>query len=268
MTVGAQLHHEITGAGAGTPVLLLRPIAGTIQLWGDFRERLAAHRPVIACDARGVGRSLAPATRTTRGMARDAAALLDHLGGSAVHVFGLSLGGMVATWLAIDRPDLVRGLVLASTPARGLDLARAAPRGIGFAACLLRPSGAREACLAERVLSDRFRRAEPQRTAAILDEVTRERGSLRSLAAHAGAGAAHAPGARLGKIRAPTLCLAGGLDVLVGPGSTRSLAAAIPGAQLEVLPEVGHDLSLERPLELAQRVEAFLAACGCLSEAP
>ena len=262
MTDAAPLHHEFTGAGPGIPVLLLRPIAGTIELWGSFRDRLADHRPVIACEARGVGRSPSSALpTTTRGMARDAAALLDHLGGNAVHVFGLSLGGMVATWLAIDRPDLVRGLVLASTPMRSLDFLRAAPRGLGFAACLLRPAGAREACLTARVLSEPFRRDAPARTAAILAEVTRERGSLRSLVVQAAAGAAHAPGARLEQIRAPTLCLAGGLDVLVGLGSMRSLAAAIPGAELDVISDAGHDLSLEQPVELARRVAAFLTAC-------
>lgn len=262
MTSAALLHHEITGAGSRIPVLLLRPIAGSIELWGSFRERLAEHRPVIACDARGVGRSPSPAPpTTTREMARDAAALLDHLGGSAVHVFGLSLGGMVATWLAIDRPDLVRGLVLASTPTRSLDFLRAGPRGLAFATCLLRPAGTREACLTARVLSESFRRDEPLRTEAILAAVTRERGSLRSLVAHAAAGATHAPGARLEQIRAPTLCLAGELDVLIGQRSMRSLAGSIPGAKLDVFTGAGHDLSLEQPVELARRVAAFLAAC-------
>ncbi|MDQ3366805.1 MAG: alpha/beta hydrolase, partial [Myxococcota bacterium] len=216
---------------------------------------------VIACEARGVGRSgPAAVPTTTRGMARDAAALLDHLQLGAVHVFGLSLGGMVATWLAIDRPELVRALVLASTPPRGLDLVRGAGHGLGFASCLPRRAGVREACLTEHALSERFRRAQPARTAAILAEVRAERGSLRSLLLHGAAGALHAPGAALARIAAPTLCIAGALDPLVGPAPMRALASAIPTAELAILEDAGHDLSLEQPGALAQRVERFVAA--------
>lgn len=257
------LYHEVTGdVRRQTPVVLLRPIAGTLALWGRFRDQLARHRPVIACEARGVGRS-PPATvpTTTRGMARDVSDVLDGLHVSSAFAFGLSLGGMVATWLAIDRADLVRGVVLASTPARGLALVQSPGSSLRFAACLVRGAGSREACLTERVLSDPFRRAEPERVAAILDEVRRERGSLRSLMLHAAAGAAHDPRAELHRVRAPALCLAGQLDALVGPSQARDLARGIPGASVGVFDNTGHDLSLEQPDELAARVEAFFLAC-------
>ena len=261
---GAVLHHEVSGPpDASPPVLLLRPIGGTIALWGPFRARLAARRRVIACEARGIGGSPPATPTTTRGMARDVADLLDALAVDVVDVFGLSLGGMVATWLAIDRPDRVRRLVLASTPARGLALAGAGPRGLGFARCLARRSGEREACLTARALSPRFCREHPDRAAAILDEVRREGGALRALLIHAAAGAAHDARAALRRIRAPTLCLAGALDPLVGPEVARDLAMRLtPPARVEILEDTGHDLSLERPDELATRVARFLDAAG------
>lgn len=257
----AGLYHEVSGdVGAVPPVLLLRPIAGTVALWGPFRSELALHRRVIVCEARGIGRSPAAAVATsTRGMARDAAALLDDLQIRRAHVFGLSLGGMVATWLAIDRPDLVGALVLGSTPARGLDLVRVTGDSVGFASCLVRGSGAREACLTEHALSGRFRREHPERTASILRAVRDERGSLRSLLLHGAAGALHAPGDALQRIAAPTLCIAGALDSIIGPTAIRTLASAIPDAELEIIDGAGHDLSLEQPIELAGRVERFLA---------
>ncbi|MBA3461764.1 MAG: alpha/beta fold hydrolase [Deltaproteobacteria bacterium] len=255
------IHHEVSGdLAAGTPVLLLRPIVGTIALWGAFRSELALRRPVIACEARGIGRSPpAVVPTTTRGMARDAAALLDTLQVSRAHVFGLSLGGMVATWLAIDRPERVHALVLASTPPRGLDLVRFTPRSVSFARCTARGSGEREACLARHALSDRFCRDHPHETASILASVRGERGSLRSLLLHSAAGALHHPGESLRRIDAPTLCIAGALDPLARPGSWSALSSAIRDSELEVLDEAGHDLSLERPVELAERVERFLA---------
>jgi len=257
------LHHEVTGdLRLRTPVVLLRPIAGTLALWGRFRELVAGHRPVIACEARGIGRSPPAAVpTTTRGMARDVSDLLEHLRVPSAFVFGLSLGGMVATWLAIDRADLVRGLVLASTPDHGLALAHAPGQGVRFAVCLVRGAGAREACLTERVLSAPFRRTQPERVAAILDEVRRERGSLRSLILHAAAGATHDPRAELHRVQAPSLCIAGGLDRLVGPSRARDLARGIPGASVYVIENTGHDLSLEQPDELASRVAAFLLTC-------
>ncbi len=258
------LHHEVSGdVRQQTPIVLLRPIAGTLALWGRFRELVARHRPVIACEARGIGRSPpAEVPTTTRGMARDVSDVLDHLRVPSAFVFGLSLGGMVATWLAIDRADLVRGVVLASTPTHGLALAQPPGRSVKFALCLARGAGSREACLTERVLSAPFRRTEPERVAAILDEVRRERGSLRSLILHAAAGAAHDPRAELHQIQAPVLCLAGRLDPLVGPSRAHDLARRIPGASVDVLENVGHDLSLEQPDALAACVEGFLVTCA------
>ena len=71
MTVGAALHCEVGGELTGDlttryPVLLLRPIAGTIELWGAFQRELAAQRSTIACEARGIGRSPPAATMMFR----------------------------------------------------------------------------------------------------------------------------------------------------------------------------------------------------------
>ncbi|MBA3819175.1 MAG: alpha/beta fold hydrolase [Deltaproteobacteria bacterium] len=254
------LYYERSGRRDAVPVVLLRPIAGTGDLWGAFRDALAQRFAVIACEHRGVGRSPPAVPTTTRGMARDVADLLDVLGHTRVHVFGLSLGGMVATWLATDRPERVDRLVLASTPSRGLDLLHAARHGPRYAGCLLRASGDREACLVARVLSPAFVQAQPERARAIIAAVRGEGGSLRSLLLHAAAGAAHDARRSLGKVVAPTLCIAGELDQIVGEPAMRRLATMLPNASLEVMPATGHDLSLEQPLELAMLVTRFLDA--------
>ncbi len=209
---------------AATPVLLLRPLAGTMWLWGAFRDQLAIRHPVIACHHRGAGSS-PPATvaTSTRTMARDAARLLDHLRTSA-YVFGLSLGGMVATWLAIDRPDLVAGLVVASAPTRGTAEMRSL--------------------------------ASPRVSAAQRSDG----GSLRIVLQHAAAAALHDASHDVGRIAAPTLCVAGGLDELVPPAAIADLARAIPSARFDVIDDAGHDLSLEAPDELARRVSSFFSS--------
>ena len=84
-----------------------------------LQPALAERFRVIAFDNRGAGRSSGPpGPYTTRQMADDAAALLDHLGIDRAHVIGQSMGGMIAQELALGDPERVDRLVLYSTVAR------------------------------------------------------------------------------------------------------------------------------------------------------
>lgn len=257
LPAGGHLYYEISGAGP--PLLLLRPLGGSLVLWDRLRARLAQEVRVVAFDPRGCGRSSEPALlTTTRGMARDAVALLDALALPLVHVFGLSLGGMVAQWLALDAPGRVGGLVLASTAARGLDLSRhGVVRGLRLARCLLRSPRQAEACLVRRVLSHTFRREHPAEVARLAALAQAQPASRLGILAQAGAAASHDTHARLGALRARTLVLLGARDGLLRHESIAALAAAVPGARLETL-DGGHDLSLEAPEATAASILAFL----------
>jgi pimeloyl-ACP methyl ester carboxylesterase len=258
---GGRLAYACHGEGAGPPLLLLRPLGGSMALWGSFRDALAAHVRTISFDPRGVARSSpAPRGTSTRGMARDTLALLDHLRVERADVFGISLGGMVASWLAIDHPARVHGLILASTVARGLDVSGSGlSRGASLAACLLRPARAAEACLVRRVLSARFRRDHPrevERFAAIAEATPASR---RELLRHAKAAARHDARADLHRITAPTLLLYGDDDPLIDRAGRRDLERHLPRALVDHLPRAGHDLTLEAPIETAEAIRAFLA---------
>ncbi len=114
---GLNLYYE--EAGSGPPLLLIAGLSGTTLGWAMLLPALAAHFRVIAFDNRGAGRSSAPpGPYTTRQMAGDAAALLEHLGITRAHVIGLSLGGMIAQELALAHPERVDHLVLYATYAR------------------------------------------------------------------------------------------------------------------------------------------------------
>ena len=63
-----------------------------------------------------------------------------------------------------------------------------------------------------------------------------------------------------GRLDAPLLVVAGAEDVLTGPGPARALAAAVPGARLELIPACGHTPQVERPAELARAIVPFLRA--------
>lgn len=246
----------VTVQGAGPPLLLLRPLGGSVVSWTPFAELLARRCRVVAFDPRGAGcSSPAPRATTTRTMARDAVAVLDALAIAEAHVYGLSLGGMVASWLALDAPDRVARLVLASTPVRGSAVhAGGWRRALALARCLARPARAAEACLAVAILSEGFRRRRPADVARIAARAGERPASHRGLLALLAAAARHDVRDRMADVRAATLVVAGADDALVPPDAQRALATTVPRARCTVVHGAGHDVSAEAPGDVAARV--------------
>jgi pimeloyl-ACP methyl ester carboxylesterase len=112
---GLQLYYEIHGAGE--PLILLHGGVGAIQMFGEVLPSLAQNRRVVAVDLQAHGRT-ADIDRplSFELMAGDIAALIKHLGIEEADVMGYSLGGGVALRTAIQHPEVVRKLVLVSTP--------------------------------------------------------------------------------------------------------------------------------------------------------
>jgi pimeloyl-ACP methyl ester carboxylesterase len=91
-------------------------------MWFRLAPRLARKHRVIMLDNRGVGRTEIPhfVVHRVTSMADDVAAVLDAAGESSAHVFGLSMGGMIAQQFAIDHPMRLRSLLLAATNCGGI----------------------------------------------------------------------------------------------------------------------------------------------------
>lgn len=100
--------------GKGDPLLLVMGFAGTMDIWDTALVReLAKEHTVIIYDNRGIGSSSAGAEEITiKGMADDAAVLIDVLGYDKVHVMGWSMGGLIAQELALNHPQKVNKLIL------------------------------------------------------------------------------------------------------------------------------------------------------------
>ena len=116
---GARIGFDVDGAGE--PLVLLAGQANSRRWWDPVRPDLAARFTTIAPDTLGTGTSDSPrdAEWSTRRFAGDVVAVLDELGVGRAHVYGTSMGGRVAQWLAIDHPDRVGGLVLGCTTGGG-----------------------------------------------------------------------------------------------------------------------------------------------------
>ena len=111
---GINLYYDIYGSGR--PLVLLHGGLGSSEMFGPVIDQLAAGHRVVAPDLQGHGRTAdvdRPLSVVTMG--DDIAALIDHLGLDKPDLVGYSLGGGVAFWTAVKRPDLVNKLVTVST---------------------------------------------------------------------------------------------------------------------------------------------------------
>jgi len=112
---GLDMYYEVHGTG--NPLVLLHGGVGAIEMFGGVLPMLAGGRQVVAVDLQAHGRT-ADIDRplSFESMADDVAALIGHLGLEKADVMGYSVGGGVALRAAVQHPEMVRKLVLVSTP--------------------------------------------------------------------------------------------------------------------------------------------------------
>lgn len=242
--------------GSGPAVVLAHAIGCDHRMWEELSAALAPRHRVIAFDARGHGRSPVPAgPYTLAQMAGDARALLDRLGITRAHWVGLSMGGMVGQAFALAHPERLQRLVLANTTssygAQGRTLWEARAK-------LVREGGlaAIRDAVAQRYFSDAFRRERPE----VVDTVM-GRFMQTPVAGYLGccdAIAALDYSGELGRIKAPTLVIAGGADAGTPPAMSEAIVAGIPGARLAVIEGAAHLSAVEKPGEFNALVRDFV----------
>ena len=108
------------GVGVAPPLVFLQHFTGTLDNWDPaVTDALAQSREVILFESAGVGRSTGEVPDTVAGMATHLLAFVDALGLSRMDLLGFSLGGMVAQEVALERPSLVRKMLLVGTAPEG-----------------------------------------------------------------------------------------------------------------------------------------------------
>src|SRR3954447_32413 len=215
---------------------------------------------VVAFDNRGVGRSSQPpGPYSVASMADDAVAVLDAAGIDRAHVYGISLGGMIAQEIALRRPERVDSLVLGATTPGGARAVTADEETLAF----FRRRGemtAEEAVWAS-VPYNYGPRTRAERAQLIGEDIVQRlrypiepEPYMAQLAAALG----HDSHDRLTGIAAPTLVVHGEADRMVPPANAQLLAAASPGADLLMLPDAGHLYPTDEP-EADRAVARFLS---------
>jgi pimeloyl-ACP methyl ester carboxylesterase len=242
------------------PLLLIQGLGYTADLWFRVLPGLSIPRRTIRFDNRGVGRSNVPPTPwTIEEMADDAVDVLDAAGVEQAHVFGVSMGGLIAQELVLRHPDRVGGLVLGCTHPGGSDAVRMDPA----AATMLMdrtPKSAREAIEA----SVPFLYAETTPRDDIDGDLgARLRYALRATSYWGQLDAMRqfdGTLSRLSELTSPTLVIHGTADKLVQPANAELIAVTIPGSRLEWLEGAGHLFWTDHTERTIALVNDFLSA--------
>jgi pimeloyl-ACP methyl ester carboxylesterase len=235
---GLQLYYETYGSGR--PLVLLHGGLMTIDLnFGPLLEPLAADRQVIAVELQGHGHTAdTERPMTIEALAGDVVALLDHLEIAEADLFGFSLGGLVASGIALGSPTRVGKLIVASADPH-------------------RPPGRESLPLDE----DRMPTpADFQAMRDAYDAVAPDPAHFDEFAARTTAMVHTFPGwtDELRSLQTPTLLVFGDRDF----SPLRDLAELVdllPDVQLAVLPGATHVGLIRRPAEILALITSFLA---------
>lgn len=251
---GLRVHYAETGDAAGLPLVLANSLGTDFRVWDRVLPLLPAGLRVIRYDMRGHGLTDAPEGDYFMGdLVGDAAALMDALGARGAVFVGLSIGGVVAQGLAVERPDLVRAAVLSNTAAK---IGTEATWGERIAT--VRAQGIE--AIADKVLELWFSRAFHAERAAEL-ALWRHMLTRTPLDGYLGCCAAIAHTdlrESTPSIRQPVLAIGGDADGSTPPDLVRETAASIPGARFELIRGAGHIPPVEQPEAMARLLTGFI----------
>jgi pimeloyl-ACP methyl ester carboxylesterase len=266
---GIEIEYDTIGDANDEPLLLVMGFTAQLIAWdeklcrqiadkGFFVIRydnrdcgLSSHLDAVQVDvaallnARGGHGELPPVPYTLSEMASDGIAVLDALAIDRAHVVGASMGGMIVQTMAIEHPHRLRTVTSIMSTTGELDVGQASPESM--AALLRPPATEREEAIAGSVAtsklfsSPRYFDAEKvrERAAASYDRAFYPEGAVRQLAAITASGNR---AEELRKVRLPLLVIHGRADTLIGVTGGERTAELVPGANLFVLNDMGHDL--------------------------
>lgn len=234
-------------------LLLVHGLGGTSNFWAPVVAAYAPTHRVIVPDLPGAGRSAIDATCSFESLALDLLALLDALGVAAARVAGHSMGSIVCQHLAALAPTRVRDLVLLGPLAELPDAARPA---LEARARTARSEGMAPiaAVVCERGLSAATKETQPVVVGFVREMMLRQPAegyAAQCLALATGRRAA--PKA----VSCPTLLVSGTEDTTAPPASVEALAAVLPDARIEMLPDCGHWTAVEKPREVVDAMQRF-----------
>ncbi len=258
-------HYSLEISGSGEVLLLLHGFSGDKSIWADLRAELLSEYRVLAVDILGHGASDKPAQICAYRMNRvagDIVSLLDELRIPTCHLLAYSMGGRLALYLAVAYPARFRSLMLESaSPGLARESAREERRR-------------QDEALAARIEQGGIARFvdyweslplwESQRKLST-EKLTKQReqrlgndpSGLANCLRGMGSGAQPNLWTRLEQVSLPALLLVGEQDSKF-VAINQLMARRMPHAELQLIPQAGHNIHLEQPLIFQERVKSFL----------
>lgn len=260
-------YRRFGNASAQPPLLCLQHFTGTLDNWDPaVADPLAQGREVILFESAGLGRSTGTVPTTIPGMAEHFLAFADALGLTQVDLLGFSLGGMVAQVAALERPSLVRRMLLVGTAPEGgedvmhlekpeLSRILGDPRLKGYQVLVklfFTPSEASQAAgqaFATRLMARTEDREPISGPNVAQAQIIAFRGWERVDGERF---------ARLRRITQPCLVVNGVFDTMIPVRNAYFLAEHLPNATLLVYPDAGHGSLFQFHDSFVQQAKLFL----------
>ena len=251
--------------GTGQPFMFCAATATHGDVWKFYQvAEFSREHQVIIFDQRGTGSSVSKSNDfSTKRLAADAAALLDHLGAPPAIVLGHSNGGRVAQLLTLDYPSKVKKLILASSGGASTD------RGIPLRMCIGLTEKGYERYVREAATNTGFSKAYVVANPGEVERFMKVRcgnpPSIEIFLRHVIARQAYDPGDRLKEIRVPTLVMIGEDEDHGPPGHkthvayAKELSQQIPGAIFRMLEGQGHYYYFSNPHLTNSIIREFIA---------
>jgi 3-oxoadipate enol-lactonase len=259
---GIKLHYD--ESGAGDPLLMIMGLGSSSASWNPaLVNQLARSFRVITYDNRGTGLTDKPdVPYSLEAFAADGVALLDALKLDRVHVFGVSMGGMIAQEMALRYAPRLQTLTLGCTTCGGRHAVPPPPESIKL---LTAPrEGLSEAEVIRRgwplAYTPSFIEHHRDELEAALPRLLANPTPVFAYKRHLDATYGLKTWDRLPQVSTPTLVITGAEDVLIPARNSEVIAERIPGARLKIIPGLGHAFFDERPSSLVDEMVPFLRA--------
>jgi pimeloyl-ACP methyl ester carboxylesterase len=264
---GIHFAYRRFGAKKGVSLVFFQHFMGNLDDHDPaLTDAFAASREVILFNNAGVASSTGTTPNTIRQAARDAEAFIDALGLKTVDVLAHSMGGIIAQQVALDRPELVRRLVLVGTaPRGGMGLGEMPPETQAlffkkyehheemWLPILFTPSEGSQA--AGRAYLARMMARKDRDVEVSIETVQAQATAIAAYGAEKDDTYAHLKG-----LRQPTLVVNGDNDIIIPTINSYLLQQHLPNAQLILYPDANHGAHHQYPQLFVQHTKLFLDA--------
>jgi len=256
------LYYEVLGSGQA--LVLIRGLGRSSRYWLDFDQSLATAYQVVTFDQRGLGKSSEPLRwwHSMDHMVEDLLALLDHLQIAKAHIFGLSLGGMVAMGFAAKYPSRCLSLMVANSSTADYWGLRLYPKAVQDL-LLKGPRQGFHQVLLELVTTPAIVKKQGVKLHQAWDLIRAEEGfPWATIAKQLLCAGRFSIRGKLHGDKVPTMIIYSDKDRLVPIRNSLMIHRLIPKSSLKALKDAGHEISIGREADLMQMIQEFSSTTG------